>query len=146
MSAFLPSDYYDGKPTYIYNAAIRRSGTVVGGIGLVFDSEAEFSQMIADVLRANRSGRFGLYIDRNGRVISVSGTERWKTGEHIALPAAVTQGAPGARGAGIYSLDDSSYLLAYAVSKGYREYKTSDGYCNDIIAIIGEPNCQISAL
>jgi len=144
VSAFESSDYYDSNPTYIYNAVIRKNDAAVGGIGLVFDSEPEFSQMLADVLWANESERFGLYIDRQGKVISVSGTERWKAGEHITLPAAVTNGANGTKGAGIYHLGDEAFLLAFAVSKGYREYKTTDGYENDVIAIIGEPNGRVA--
>ncbi|MDX1295928.1 MAG: chemotaxis protein CheW, partial [Sulfurimonadaceae bacterium] len=53
VSPFEPSNLYDGRHTYIYNAAIRSledESRVVGGIGIVFDSELQFDTMIRELL------------------------------------------------------------------------------------------------
>lgn len=140
VSAFHPSDYYQQRPTYIYNAAIRHNNQVVGGIGLVFDSEPEFPQMLDDVLNSSSAKRMGVFIDRRGQVISASAQAPWQAGEYLALPAEILNHGRGGQGAGIYTLDQQQYVIGFAVSKGYREYKTEDGYSNDTIALMIERN------
>lgn len=142
VSNFEVSDYYDEKPTYIYNAAIRNQTSVVGGIGIVFDSEPQFKQMLDDVLANSPQGCIGLFIDRNGTVISVTRSDVWQVGDHFDLPEEIRNKQSGAMGAGIYNLGDTEYILGYTVSKGYREYKNQDGYVNDVIAVICELNTR----
>ena len=145
VSEFVPCHYYEDKYTYIYNAAIANDGQVNGGIGLVFDSGPEFKQMLEDVTGGENDGIFGLYTDRNGHVISATDNANWKTGDRITLPDTISKGGNGHKGAGIHEINGEEYILAFAVSKGYREYKTSDGYHNDVIAIIGEPNQPVKS-
>lgn len=140
VSPFSTSEYYDGKHTYIYNAAIRNSGVVIGGIGLVFDSEPQFKEMLDDVLANVPETCFGLFIDRNGTVISAARTDKWQVGEYFPVPADILTKQNGARGAGIYPIGNNEYIIGYSVSKGYREYKVQDEYNNDVIAVIGELN------
>ena len=140
VSAFHPSAYYQQRPTYIYNAAIRHNNQVVGGVGLVFDSEPEFQQMLGDVLNSSAAKRMGVFIDRRGQVISASAQAPWQAGEYLALPAEILNHGRGGQGAGIYTLDQQQYVIGFAVSKGYREYKTEDGYSNDTIALMVERN------
>ncbi len=142
VSSFELSDYYEEKPTYIYNAAIRNHSSVVGGIGIVFDSEPQFKQMLDDVLANSQQGCFGLFVDRNGTVISVTRTDLWQVGDFFDLPDEIRNKQNGEMGAGIYNLGDKEYILGYSVSKGYREYKNQDGYINDVIAVICELNTR----
>ncbi|GGF68397.1 cache domain-containing protein [Alteromonas lipolytica] len=140
VSGFNNAEYYEQRPTYIYNAAVLDNGRAVGGIGLVFDSEPEFQHMLNDVLKPHGAKRMGLFIDRHGKVISGSDNSLWQAGDQLALPASLLQQEKGNQGAGIYVLQDQEYVIGYAVSKGYREYKTDDGYSNDVIALILEKN------
>ncbi len=140
VSAFHPCDYYQQRPTYIYNAAIRSENRVVGGIGLVFDSEPEFRQMLDEVLHNADAKRMGVFVERSGKVISASSNAPWQAGEHITLPADIVSHRSGEQGAGIYTLEGQQYVVGFAVSKGYREYKTTDGYSNDILALMVEQN------
>ena len=140
VSAFHPCDYYQQRPTYIYNAAIRSDNRVVGGIGLVFDSEPEFRQMLDEVLHNGDAKRMGFFVERSGKVIAASSNAPWQAGEQITLPADIVSHRCGEQGAGIYPLDGQQYVVGFAISKGYREYKTSDGYSNDILALMVEQN------
>ena len=140
VSAFHPCDYYQQRPTYIYNAAIRSENRVVGGIGLVFDSEPEFRQMLDEVLHNADAKRMGVFVERSGKVISASSNAPWQAGEQITLPADIANHRSGEQGAGIYTLEGQQYVVGFAVSKGYREYKTTDGYSNDILALMVEQN------
>ena len=140
VSAFHPCDYYQQRPTYIYNAAIRSDNRVVGGIGLVFDSEPEFRQMLDEVLHNADAKRMGVFAERSGKVISASSNAPWQAGEHITLPADIISHRSGEQGAGIFTLEGQQYVVGFAVSKGYREYKTTDGYSNDILALMVEQN------
>ena len=140
VSSYTASEYYDGRHTYIYNAAIRNRGSVIGGIGLIFDSEPQFKEMLDDVLANAPETCFGLFIDRKGTVISAARTDSWHVGDHFPVPADILTKHNGARGAGIYRIGNSEFILGYSVSKGYREYKVQDGYSNDVIAVIGEQN------
>ena len=140
VSAFHPCDYYQHRPTYIYNAAIHSDNRVVGGIGLVFDSEPEFRQMLDEVLHNGDAKRMGFFVERSGKVIAASSNAPWQAGEQITLPADIVSHRCGEQGAGIYPLDGQQYVVGFAISKGYREYKTSDGYSNDILALMVEQN------
>lgn len=140
VSEFVHSEYYNKRPTYIYNAALRADKRVVGGIGIVFDSEPQFKEMLNDVLGNSVVSRQGLFVDRKGTVISGNEGCTWKVGDIIELPREITSAALGAQGSGLYSIQQREFVVGYAVSKGYREYKTSDGYTNDVIAIILESN------
>ena len=140
VSSFHPCDYYQQRPTYIYNAAIRSNNRVVGGIGLVFDSEPEFRQMLDDVLNSSDSKRMGIFVERSGKVVSASSNAPWQAGCQLTLPADIVRYRSGEQGAGIYTLDGQQYVVGFAVSKGYREYKTTDGYRNDIVALMIEKN------
>lgn len=140
VSDFHCSDYYQQRPTYIYNAAIRHDHGVIGGIGLVFDSETEFRQMLDDVLNNGPTERVGVYVDRNGQVISASSGAPWQVGDQLMLPADILRCQSGSQGAGMYTLDNQQYVMGFAVSKGYREYKAEANSSDDIIALMIERN------
>lgn len=140
VSKFVPSPYYQGEHTYIYNAVIRKNKNVVGGIGIVFDSTPQFRDMLDEVVGSYQGKRMAVYLDRSGKVISASTGAPWKVGAHLAVPQTIRDHAAGVKGAGIFRFDNVEYTVGYAVSKGYREYKVSDNYHNDVIAIVLEKN------
>ncbi|MFS1701710.1 hypothetical protein [Alteromonas sp. AMM-1] len=140
VSQFVPGTYYHGQHTYVYNAAVQHQGTLLGGIGLIFDSAPQFRDMLNDVVTGSKGKRIAAYVERSGKVIGVSKGAPWKVGDALSLPASVTGQPNGAQGAGLFELAGKEYTLGYAVSKGYREYKVSDDYKNDVIAIVAEVN------
>ena len=140
VSPFEPCWLYGGRPTYVYCAAVRDpadDARVVGGIGIVFDAEAEFGNMLTSCLPA-RSGAFAAFADREGRVIS-STHSGYPPGSLLRPdPAAFTQ-PNGAGGAGVAVLDTHYTMLGHTTSFGYREYKNSGDYQNDVVALVCAP-------
>lgn len=151
VSTFEPSPYYGNRATYIYNACIRNfEEKNVGGIGIVFDAESQFEAMLHDTLpkdehHAIHEGMFALFIDRSGRVIS-STTSEISVGESITLPVSILELTPGQSDAQILPFEGIYYALGATCSNGYREYKQSDGYDNDIIALLYRPIGEIQTL
>ena len=93
VSEFTPSSLYDGRPTYIYGAAIRSAQhqQAVGGVAIVFDAEPQFAAMLKDALPRDsagdvRHGAFGVFVDPGGRVIACS-DERFGSGERLPIEA-----------------------------------------------------------
>ena len=140
VSEFVPSPYYNNQYTYIYNAAIQQQSTLLGGIGLVFDSTPQFQDMLNDVVAGSNGKRIAVYIERSGKVVGACQSAPWQVGDTLTLPGEVTQLENGKQGAGLYSIEGVEYTMGYAVSKGYREYKVADNYHNDIIALVAEVN------
>ena len=96
--------------------------------------------MLDEVLHNADAKRMGGFVERSGKVISASSNAPWQAGEQITLPADIANHRSGEQGAGIYTLEGQQYVVGFAVSKGYREYKTTDGYSNDILALMVEQN------
>lgn len=151
VSPFETSPYYDNRSTYIYNACIRNFNEEnVGGIGIVFDSESQFEAMLFDTLPKDENhqipeGMFALFIDRNGRVIS-STTNDVRVGEILSLPNSLTNLGAGQSDAQILPYNGIYYAIGATCSNGYREYKQSDGYKDDIIALLYRPIGEIEAV
>jgi chemotaxis signal transduction protein len=147
VSAFEPTWLYGDRATYIYCAAIRGpggpgepsdaadAGRAVGGIGLVFDAEAEFNNMLTSSL-PRQGGAFAAYADRDGRVISSTHPD-YPVGSLLA--AAMMGDADDSGRAGIAVLDGCYTMVGRTMSFGYREYKKTDNYCNDVIALACVP-------
>lgn len=144
VSGFEPSALYDNRSTYIYNACIRNfTGESIGGIGIVFDAEPQFEAMLHDVLPKDENHEikdemFAFFIDRRGRVLS-STNRNITVGSTVPLPESLLQLPSGRSDAQIISYNGIYYTVGATCSSGYREYKQSDGYQNDIIAILYRP-------
>lgn len=143
VSPFTPSDWYGGKHTYIYAAAVRDEGgrRAVGGIGVVFDSEPQFRQMLLDALPRDDSGNVlpgchAVFVERSGRVIACS-DDTYVAGATIDVPA-VFLGLPnGASHREIVQTPSGLYAVGGECSHGYREYKSaSDAYRNDVVSLV----------
>ncbi|HEX5328766.1 chemotaxis protein CheW [Sulfuricurvum sp.] len=151
VSTFEPTPYYANRSTYIYNACIRNlNNENVGGIGIVFDAESQFEAMLHDTLPKDENhfveqGMFALFIDRNGTVVS-STTAEISIGETLPLPIAILELSPGQSDAQILPYNGLYYAVGATCSNGYREYKQSDGYDNDIIALLYRPIGEVQAV
>lgn len=144
VSEFEPSPFYDDQYTYVYNACIRNfAGESIGGIGIVFDAKPQFEAMLHDILPKNeaneiKDGMFALFIDRHGRVLS-STEESIKVGSSLPLPDSILQLPCTQSHAQMIAYNGLYYAVGATCSSGYREYKQSDGYRNDVIAILFHP-------
>lgn len=151
VSPFEATPFYDNRHTYIYGAVITdidRPTRSVGGIGIVFDSEPQFSEMLMDSLPRNEQGEilegcFGFFADRAGRVIS-STNARYATGDRIKLDCDFLNIANGEGSSKILEFEGAYYAVGVRVSSGYREYKVDDGYSNDVIALVFVPLADVS--
>ena len=115
----------------------------MGGIGIVFDSEPQFSAMLEDALPRDDEGEvlpgaFGVFADRRGQVIA-STCETFRPGQRLPLEGRFFELANGERLSALVELDGGKYAVGAAMSQGYREYKTSDIYTNDVLGLIFVP-------
>lgn len=147
VSAFEKTHLYRDRHTYIYNAAVtdlEDSRKVLGGIGIVFDSEPQFASMLNDVLPRDKQGEvlagcFGVFVQRNKTIIAVANNPALEVGDTLDLDAAFFELKTGHRSSELIQLNGTSYIFGVAVSKGYREYKVQDAYRNDVIAMVFIP-------
>ena len=145
VSPFLPFDCYDGGHTYIYNAAIRSSqktNEVIGGIGIVFDSTAEFYAILKDILPSDngvvKAGTKALFTTDKGLVIASSSNDH-VIGSIFWPDINVVELQQNGTIAQALELEGRMYLIGAAKSSGYREYKRLDGYDNTVIAWVLVP-------
>jgi len=139
VSAFEANALYQGQPTYVFHAAIRHpqdQAQIVGGIGIVFDSEPQFVAMLGSAL-GNQPGTQALFVDRTGTVISSTDPTR-PVGATLQInPNWLT--LPNGSSASQILVHDGHYtIVGCAVSSGYREFKVSDGYRADVLAVVYE--------
>ncbi|MGR9114484.1 MAG: cache domain-containing protein [Gammaproteobacteria bacterium] len=147
VSAFARTPFYNNRHTYIYNAAIthlEHKGEVLGGIGIVFDSDPQFQAMLSDVLPRNEQGEFldgcfAVFADRKKMILSVVNRTELKVGETLAIDDHLFSLKQGQRRSEVVQFNGVNYVLGIAVSQGYREYKKSDDYRNDVIAFVFIP-------
>jgi len=151
FSQFVPTSLYGNRQTYIYGAAVRdpEGGKVVGGIGIVFDGLPQFSAMLHDALPRDATGKtadgaFALFVQHDGRVLA-SSDARYTPGSTFPLGEMQRKLGRGGRSSDIVTLDGCYYALGAAQSAGYREYKTSDGQVDDILAISAFPLGKVGA-
>ncbi|MCK9372482.1 MAG: chemotaxis protein CheW [Sulfuricurvum sp.] len=153
VSYFESSPFYNHRSTYIYNACIRNfHDESVGGIGIVFDSEPQLKAMLHDILPKNethevKDGIFALYIDRSGCVLS-STNPSITVGTTVPLPDSLLTLACGKSDAQIILYEGLYYGVGATCANGYREYKQTNGYENDVIALLYRPigECQTESI
>ena len=151
VSPFEATPLYEGRHTYIYGAAISdiaKSDRCVGGIGVVFDSEPQFKEMLMDSLPRNEQGEvlegcFGVFADRRGRIIS-STSARFEIGGTISVHDRFLRLPNGEGTSMIIEFEGAYYAVGAKVSAGYREYKVDDGYENDVIGLVFVPLAEVS--
>ena len=151
VSAFVTTPYYQNRPTYIYNASITSldhsgaDGHVIGGIGIVFDCEPQFENMLTDTLPKNEHGHvvegcFGLFVTRDGFVISSTEYSPVQVGETLTLNEKSLLDVDNGKSLTCsLTYNKKQYVIGVSASKGYREYKTTGDYRNDVLAVIFLP-------
>jgi len=151
VSKFEPSELYDNRHTYIYGASItsfRQGKSVIGGIGVVFDSEPQFLVMLQDALPRNERGEveegvFGVFADRKGVVISSTDPEM-KAGDTLSIDREFFNMKNGQGTSKVVEHNGYYYAVGGHASSGYREYKQGDGYINDVIALMFTPLAKVN--
>jgi chemotaxis signal transduction protein len=132
VSSFASTPLYDTRATYIYAAPLKSGGRTVGGVGLVFDSEPQFAAMLQASL-PQRPGTVAAFLRTDGTVISATGElPVAPSKDMLALDA-------GGSWSGLVANDGRCYAAAATAGAGYREFKTSDGYDELIIALVIVP-------
>ncbi|WP_353156998.1 chemotaxis protein CheW [Herminiimonas fonticola] len=149
VTPFEKTALYGDRPTYVYHAAIRHpddAAQMVGGIGIVFDAEPEFSAMLQGALGDKKSAT-ALFVDRRGYIISSTDATR-PVGTLLELDPVLLDVKNGDSASRIVIHDGHYAILGCTMSHGYREFKTSDGYREDVLAVVfhsfGEERQQIS--
>lgn len=133
VSEFEPKAFYGNKPTYVYHASVVQDGATVGGIGIVFDSTVEFQAMLQDSLPHGRKG-CALYTDREKTIIA-STSRLYRPLDRIDLPERFFSLPCGESLSDFIEFEGKRYVVGACASSGYREYKVSDNYENDVIAL-----------
>jgi hypothetical protein len=144
VSDMLPHALADGDATYLYCAPIRGAAQdrALGGIALAFNCATELQAMLQDALPAGAAA-CGLLVDAAGRVLA-STDARIAVGDSPAFIAGLkTPGASAPLDADaplpLCHWDGHTYLAGISSSKGYREFKVSDGYRNDVRSVLLVP-------
>lgn len=137
VSPFAPTPLHGGRPTYVYHAAIRAphdETQVVGGIGIVFESDREFRAMLGELL-PDRAGVWAAFCERDGRVIA-STRDDLPAGATLALGEWGASLTPGESRHALVDFGGVPHMAGVAMSAGYREYKTTGDYRNDLLAVV----------
>lgn len=139
VTPFAPTPLYDGLPTYVYHAAIRHpqeAGRIVGGIGIVFDAAPELEAMLYGGLN-DQPETTAFFVNRLGHIVASTDPAR-PVGTRLDVSPDVLALGKGQRSASITVHDGRYASMGCSVSSGYREFKVSDGYQDDIIAVVFE--------
>ena len=139
VTNFEASEFYQQKPTYTYSAAIKNShGDFIGGIGLAFESEHEFKDILNDFIPKDANGQsyagaFSMFVDETGRIVSATDNPHaYEVNEKFADFNIICDQIEGDNGTLNLTLGEQKYLVGYQISKGYREYKAQPNntiYC-----------------
>ncbi|MDH4451450.1 MAG: chemotaxis protein CheW [Rhodoferax sp.] len=137
VTPFQPDPFYGGQATYTYHAAVRDphdAQRIVGGVGVVFHAAQEFAAMLRSGVGAH-AGMQALFVDRAGKVIA-STDAAVAVGATLDLPATALQLAAGQSLSSVVERGQHYHIMGCTASQGYREFKTSDGYRDDVIAVV----------
>ena len=138
VEPFAPSPLYDDRPTFIYHAAIRhpeREATVVGGIGIVFDSAVELRNML-DAGVAGRANMRAWLASPDGQVLCGL-DDAYPAGTVLPLDqdlfaAAMEHG----RAARIVTHAGQYCVVACARADGYREFRAIPGREQPVLSVL----------
>lgn len=139
VEPFAPSDFYDGRPTFVYHAAIRdpeREQVVVGGIGIVFDGATELSNMLASGV-AGRPGMHAFFCAPDGRVLC-STDPAIAAGAPLGLEPALLATAQegGASVSRIVAWRGQYCVAACTAASGYREFRAGAHREEPVLAVL----------
>lgn len=136
VSPWQESPWYGGRPTFTYHAAIRAPGAahqVQGGIGIVFNAAHEFEAMLRGAM-ADKPNTHALFANRQGLVLASTDPAR-PPGHRLDVPADVLALPCGQSLSRVLVQDGCYCVLGASASSGYREFKVSEGYRDDVLAL-----------
>jgi len=146
VTALAPSALGDEQPTWVYHAAIRHPddpSRVVGGIGIVFETARELQAMLQACV-TEQAGAQAHFLDRSGRLIASTDPAR-APGSRLELPPAALALPRGQSLAEVRAMDGHYQVVACAANAGYREFKTQDGYQDDVLAVVTIPLGEVAS-
>ena len=140
VSPHQASGLYADRASYVYAMSLpapEDMQTVVGGLAIVFDGEAQFAAMLGDAL-PQRSGATGLFITRTGRVVSSSDESRWPVGTAGPLSTELLGKLSAGESRSIeLTIDGTVHAVGLSLSAGYREYRRGAApSAEDVIAVV----------
>ena len=131
--------------TYVYHAAIRQEGdssVTVGGIAIVFNAIPEMQAMLSNAL-AGKPKNQALYVNRQGLVLA-STDPASPPGSTVQLPSPRLLQVQAGQSEAVIAVHQQQYsIVGASVSRGYREFKTTDGYGDDVLALSIETFGQV---
>jgi chemotaxis signal transduction protein len=137
VTPFEASQFYGGDSSYEYHAAIthpKNPAQVLGGIGVVFDSRPEFDAMLRAGIN-RRSHMYALFASPDGTILS-STHPAHPVGSRFSMPASMPLPKAGEHISDVGIHDGQYAIFAASANAGYREFKTVDGYREDVIAVL----------
>jgi len=143
VSNFEKTYLYNNTPTYIYGASIlgKTTNTIVGGIGIVFDSTPQFKDILNDSLPKidgeTKNGMFAIFVDKKSKIIISCSDNSHNIGEKLDLDSKLFNLENGESKSNIIEYKNQYYFMGVTLSSGYREYKSeNDSYSNDILSCV----------
>jgi chemotaxis signal transduction protein len=136
VSGFEPSALYDGRPTWIFAAAVRApQGSVVGAVAVIFDTAPQLTAMLQDSLPRDERGNalpgcIAMFLDRDLRVIASNTAVDADTLGLGWIREAARSGA-----ARVVRVGDAYHAIGTKRDAGYREYPGVDGHAVVLIPI-----------
>ncbi len=138
VEPFAPSPFYEGRPTFVYHAAIRhpeRIDTVVGGIGIVFDGAVELRNMLAGGV-AGRAGMQAFFCAPDGRVLCGTDADI-APGTVLELERSLFDDAGAGAGVSrIVAWRGQYCVAACSAAAGYREFRTGAHREEPVLAVL----------
>lgn len=123
--------------TYVYHAPIRTldaSGSTAGGIAIVFNAIPELQAMLQSSL-VGKSKTRALYVNRQGTVLASTDPDAPPSSQ-VQLPDPQLLQVEKGHSKAVIAVHHNQYcILGASVSRGYREFKTTDGYDDEVLAI-----------
>ncbi len=141
VSYFDKTFLYDDKYTFIFNAAINNDEQNLGGIGIVFDCESQFKNMLIDALPSTNGmpteGYFSMFVEKNYSMVLSCSDDSHYVGEKVDIDNELLNLEKGKSLSKILFYRNKYYLVGACCSKGYREFKgKNDIYQKEIIAFV----------
>lgn len=140
VSQFEENPLYWNKYTYTFSSTVRDSNNKsLGGIGVVFNSETEFKDIINDTLDKSPGWKhkdsFWCFIDWNWNIISTT-NDNLKIWGKMNLDFDYSHLANWESDSQFISYDWKNYILWVTSSKWYREYKNNDWYNSEVLFMV----------
>lgn len=153
-SNFERTALYGDRHSYVYSAAVQapnQRGAALGAVAIVFDSAPQFEAMLRDSLPRDNDGQplaqaVGLFISRDGVVIA-STDARFPVGTRPAFDAGLASLDRGECRSMVLELEGELFAASAAMSRGYREYQSSElQSADDVACLVLISLCQRSQI